>query len=118
MVVTFYISIEGCILSLPGANCSPAPGPRVQFGPGFLVRVLPWGVKRKTLKAHLLKAERQVAKGQALVDGQRQLLTSDFLKGEGITDEVELLKQLLEEQRLLIKHRDQLLKELAKHRGP
>jgi hypothetical protein len=72
-----------------------------------------WLEKRKTLKAHLLKAERQVAKGQALVDGQRQLLTSDFLKGAGIiTEEAELLRQMLGEQRVLIKLRDQLVKDL------
>jgi hypothetical protein len=70
-------------------------------------------MKRTTLKAHLAKAEQQVLKGQSLVDRQRQLLISDFSKGEGMTEEVELLRQVLEEQRLLIKHRDQLLKELV-----
>jgi len=69
-------------------------------------------VKQKALKAQLAKAELQVVKGQSLVDRQRKLVSSYFSTGESINDEVELLKQVLEEQRLLIKHRDQLLKEL------
>jgi len=69
-------------------------------------------VKRKALQAQLAKAELQVVKGQGLVDRQRKLVSSFFSSGESINDEVELLKQVLEEQRLLIKHRDQLLKEL------
>jgi hypothetical protein len=69
-------------------------------------------VKRKTLKAHLLKAEGQVVKGQALVNDQRKLVTSLFSSGESIAHEVEILKQLIEEQCVLTKLRDQLLKEL------
>ena len=69
-------------------------------------------VKRKALKTHLAKAELQVVKGQALVDRQRKLVTSLFSTGESISDEVELLKQVMEEQRVLIQLRDQFVKEL------
>jgi hypothetical protein len=69
-------------------------------------------VKRKALKAHLAKAELQVVKGQALVDDQRKLVTSRFSSGESIAHEVEILKQLIEEQRVLTKLRDQLVKVL------